>query len=88
MICRKSCAIGPPTRSPDRPTAAGLPLGVIGPARPADGFLGDGGALRLVHVDELAPNVCHAGDFIDPIGAVKIAEAGIAVRVHPAGIAG
>ena len=32
--------------------------------------------------------MCHTSDFIDPARPVEIAEAGIAIRVHPTGIAG
>jgi hypothetical protein len=32
---------------------------------PADGFLGDRGALRAVYIDELAPDVGQAGNLAD-----------------------
>ena len=41
-----------------------------------------------MHVDELAPHVGQAGDLPDPAGAVEILEAGIAVGMHPALVAG
>ena len=39
-------------------------------------------------VDELAPDMGHAGDFADGAGAVKVFEACIAVGMHPAAEAG
>ena len=42
----------------------------------------------LVDVDELAPDMCHAGDFTDGPGAVEVFEPGIAVGMHPATVAG
>ena len=30
-----------------------------------DRLFGDGGALGLLHIDELAPDMRHAGDFVD-----------------------
>ena len=54
----------------------------------ADGLLGDGGALRSVDVDELAPGMGHAGDLADSAGAVGVFEPGIAVGLHPAAEAG
>jgi hypothetical protein len=38
-------------------------------ARSGDGFFGDGRALRSVDVDELAPDMGHAGDLADGAGA-------------------
>ena len=55
---------------------------------PADGLVGDGGALGFVHIDELAPDLGEAGDFADIAGPIQIFESGIAVGVHPAGIFG
>ncbi len=51
---------------------------------PGDGLLGDQGALGSVDVDELAPDMGHAGDLADGAGAVEVLEPGIAVGVHPA----
>jgi hypothetical protein len=53
-----------------------------------DRLFGDGGALGLLHIDELAPDMRHAGDFMDITGSVELVEPGIAVRVHPALVAG
>src|SRR3546814_15043265 len=37
-----------------------------------------------MHVEELAPDMRHAGDLADPAGPVQLLEPGIAVGVHPA----
>ena len=50
-----------------------------------DRLLGDGRALRAVHVDELAPDMGEACDLAHGAAAVELAEAGVVVRVHPAG---
>src|SRR5690606_13182954 len=55
---------------------------------PADGLFGDRGALRAVDIDELAPDMGHAGDLADGAGAIKVFEPGIAVGMHPAAEAG
>ena len=68
---------------------------------PADGLVGDGRALRLVHVDELAPDMGEAGDLAYLTRAIQVFEPGIAVRcplmvclqtmrggMHPAGMPG
>ena len=39
-------------------------------------------------VDELAPDMRHAGDFADGAGAIEILEPGITVGMHPAAEAG
>ena len=39
-------------------------------------------------VDELAPDMGHAGDFADRAGPVEVFEAGVAVGMHPAAEAG
>src|SRR5690606_1287167 len=58
--------------------AAGLLLDSIEPGDPTDGFFSDGGALRPVDVDELAPDMGHAGDLADGAGSIEIFEPGIA----------
>ena len=55
---------------------------------PADGLFGDRGALRPVNVDELAPDMGHAGDFSDGAGPIEILEPGIAIGMHPTTEAG
>lgn len=47
-----------------------------------------GGALRPMDIDELSPDMGHAGDLADGAGAVEILEPGITVGVHPAAEAG
>src|SRR5690606_18599361 len=44
---------------------------------PADGFFGDRGTLRAVNVDELAPDMGHAGDLADGAGSVEVFKPGI-----------
>ena len=39
-------------------------------------------------VDELAPDMGHAGDFSDRPGSVEIFEPGIAIGMHPAAVSG
>ena len=73
------------------PKAAQTKSRLINKARPrhsADGFFGDRGALRPVNVDELAPDMGHAGDFSDGAGAIEVLEPGIAIGMHPAAVAG
>ena len=67
---------------------SGLLLDGIKLCDPADGFFGDRGALRPVNVDELAPDMGHAGDFSDGAGAIEVLEPGIAIGMHPAAVAG
>ena len=67
---------------------SGLLLDGIELRDPADGLFGDGRALRPVDVDELAPDMGHAGDLADGAGAVEVLEPGIAVGMHPAAEAG
>ncbi len=69
-------------------TAAGILLDDVEPGDALDGFLGDDRALRLEDIGELAPDMGHAGDFIDTTGSVELVEPGIAVRVHPALVPG
>jgi hypothetical protein len=38
-------------------------------------------------VDELAPHMRQAGDFVDVAGAIEVLEPGIAIGVHPAAVA-
>ena len=64
--------------------ASGLFLDGIELRDPADGLFCDGGTLRAVDVDELAPDMGHAGDLADRSGPIEILEPGIAVGVHPA----
>jgi hypothetical protein len=63
---------------------SGLLLHSIKLGDPADGLFGDGRALRPVDVDELAPDMGHAGNFADGAGAVEVFEPGIAIGMHPA----
>jgi hypothetical protein len=53
-----------------------------------DGLVGDGRALRLMHIDELAPDMGHACDLTDITGAIQVFEPGIAIGMHPATISG
>ena len=55
---------------------------------PADGLIGDRGALRPVDVDELAPDMGHAGDLADGAGAIEVLEPGIAIGMHPTAVSG
>ena len=66
-------------------TAAGILLDDVEPGDALDGFLGDDRALRLEDIGELAPDMGHAGDFIDITGSVELVEPGIAVRMHLVG---
>jgi hypothetical protein len=68
--------------------ASGLFLDGIEPGDPADGLFRDGGALRTVDVDELAPDMGHAGDLADGPRAVEVLEPGIAIGMHPSAEAG
>jgi hypothetical protein len=52
-----------------------------------DRLLGDERAFGLEDVDELAPDVGHAGNFTDTAGPIELVEAGIAVGMHPALVA-
>ena len=54
---------------------------------PPDRRLGNGRALRLVYVDELAPDMRHAGDFGDLARTEQRLEAGIAIGMQEAAIA-
>ena len=47
-----------------------------------------GEACGAMDVDELAPDVGHAGDLADGAGAIELVEAGIAVGMHQAAEAG
>lgn len=67
---------------------SGLFLDGIELRDPTDGLFSDQGALGSVDVDELAPDMGHAGDFADGTQAVEILEPGIAVGMHPAAVAG
>jgi hypothetical protein len=67
---------------------SGLLLDGVELRDPADGLFGDRGTLRPVDVDELAPDMGHAGDLADGAGAVEVLEPGIAVGMHPAAEAG
>ena len=49
-----------------------------------DGLVGDGRTLGSVDVDELAPDMSHAGDFTDTAGTVEAFEPSITIGVHPA----
>ena len=49
-----------------------------------DGFIGAGLTLGAMDVDELTPDMGHAGHLADIAGTVEILEPGIAVSVHPA----
>ena len=48
-----------------------------------DGLVGDGRALCAVDVDELAPDMRHACDFMDIAGTIEILEPGIPIGMHP-----
>ena len=50
---------------------------------PPDGFVGDGGPLGFVHINELAAHMGHAGDLADIAGSVDILKTGITISVHP-----
>ena len=41
-----------------------------------------------MHVDELTPDMGHAGDLADIAGSIEFLEPGIAIGVHPAAISG
>ena len=41
-----------------------------------------------VDIDELAPDMSHAGDLSDGAGAVEVFKSGIAVGMHPAAVSG
>lgn len=83
--CRLSLAeFGTPIR---RQTSR-LLLDGIEPGDPVDGFLGDRGCLGAMNVDELAPDMGHAGDFADSAGAIEVFEPGITIGMHPAVEAG
>ncbi|MFT5946929.1 MAG: hypothetical protein ACI807_001178 [Paracoccaceae bacterium] len=45
-----------------------------------DRLVGDRGPLCPMDVDELAPDMGHAGDLADVAGAVEVVEPGIAVH--------
>jgi hypothetical protein len=64
--------------------ASGLLLDGIELRDPADGLFGDGGRLRPVDFDELAPDMGHAGNLADGSGAIEILKPGIAIGMHPA----
>lgn len=68
--------------------ASGLLLDGIELRDPGDGLFGDRGTLRAVDIDELAPDVRHAGDLADGPRAVEVLEPGIAIGMHPAAEAG
>jgi hypothetical protein len=60
----------------------------VEPGDALDGLLGDDRALRLEDVDELAPNVGQAGDLAHAARPIEFVEAGIAVGMDPALVAG
>ena len=86
QIIEDRFSLGLADLSPDiRRRAPDLVLDCIESGDPLDRHLGDGRALGLVHVDELAPDMRHAGDLGDAARPVQPLEAGIAVCMHPAG---
>ena len=64
----------PDLDAPVRGRASGLLLHGVELGDPADRFLGDGGALGAVHVDELATDMGEAGDLADLARAVARPE--------------
>lgn len=55
---------------------------------PGDGLFGNRGTLRAVDVDELAPDMGHAGDLADCARAVEVLEVRKAIGMNPAAEAG
>ena len=63
-----------------RRRSTGLFLDSVEPCYPLDRLFGDGRALGFMHIDELAPDVGHAGDLADVARTVEVVESGIAVH--------